>query len=33
MDFINKIVQTVRKDLDQFRLSTQEAELIKPVKP
>ena len=32
MDFINRIIQIVRRELDQLNISTQEAGLIKPVK-
>ena len=31
-DFIREIVQIVRRDLDQLRISTQEVELMEPVK-
>ena len=31
-DFINRIVQVLRGDLYWVRISTQDAELIKPVK-
>ena len=32
-DLINRIVQVLKGDLYWFRISTQDAELIKPVKP
>ena len=32
-DFINRIVQIVRRELDQLSIRIQEAELIGPVKP
>ena len=31
MDFINRIVQMVKRELDQLNISMQEAELIGPV--
>ena len=33
IDFINRIVQVLRKDLYWVRISTQNTELIEPVKP
>ena len=32
-DLINRIVQILKRDLRQLRISTQDAELIEPVKP
>ena len=32
-DLINRIVQMVRRDLDQLRIITQEAGLMEPVEP
>ena len=32
MDFINRIVQVLKEDLYWIRISTQDAELIEPVK-
>ena len=32
-DFINRIVQIVRRELDQLSISTQEAELMELVEP
>ena len=32
-DFINRIVQILRRDLRQVKISTQEAGLMEPVKP
>ena len=32
-DFINRIVQILRRDLGQVRISAQEAELMEPVEP
>ena len=31
IDFINRIVQILKRDLRQFRISVQDVELIKPV--
>ena len=31
MDLINKIVQTIRNELGQLRISMQDAELMEPV--
>ena len=33
MDLINRIVQVLKKDLYWVRISTQDAELMEPVKP
>ena len=33
IDLINRIVQVLKKDLYWVRISTQDAELIKPVEP
>ena len=33
MDFINRIVQILKQDLRQLKISTQDAELMKLVKP
>ena len=33
MDLINRIVQVLKRDLYWFRISIQDIELIKPVKP
>ena len=32
IDFINRIVQILKRDLRQLKISTQDAELMKPVK-
>ena len=32
-DFINRIVQVLKRDLYRIKISAQDAELIKPVKP
>ena len=32
IDFINRIVQILKRDLYWFKISTQNAELIKPIK-
>jgi hypothetical protein len=32
-DLINRIVQILKRDLRQLKISTQDAELIEPVKP
>ena len=32
-DLINRIVQILKQDLRQLRISTQDAELMEPVKP
>ena len=32
-DFINRIIQVLKQDLRQVRISIQDTELIKPVKP
>ena len=32
-DLINRIVQVLKRDLYWFKISTQDIELIKPVKP
>ena len=33
IDFINRIVQVLKRDLYQVKISIQDTELIKPVKP
>ena len=32
-DLINRIVQVLKRDLRQVRISTQDAKLMKPIKP